>query len=469
MAQVEHDRMRRPRGPGRRGPWDSEEGIALIVALIVTIILVAITLQFSYTTTIDLKLVRNQSRDIRSFFAARGGITLAKAHLQDDLLDEGESGSDSYHDEWAGAAPLPDETESSLEQEDLLGYEGGSFHQNIGETALEYRIRDEDGKICINNLALEELKLQSGGESEEAPEGDEGPGGELKPGEKDPGKEKPDDKNPPDNSGKKGELDPKKMAEERVEFTKKLLQSVLMQLGLDDAQAEGIVYAMEEDAPFHSVRELARYDGLTPEILNGYTDDYGYEVKGLVDLLTVYSRGTVNVNTAAREVLVAMLTEKYESDAESFADAILEYRAPNLEILEEEAAEKEEEEKNPPPPTSDDDEELEEEEEEEEEEPAGGVFNTLDDLAKEIPGLEAIFGGGEQDEPSLKAGRALKRHLGVKSRFFQVVVIAGDDPYRMEYRFVLRRGSSGGESMPVLIWEERPLPIEDEDLLEEYP
>ena len=66
-----------------------DRGVALIVALLVVAILVAVVLQFTYTTTIDLKLVKNQSRELESYYAARGVANLARAELLADLIKDG--------------------------------------------------------------------------------------------------------------------------------------------------------------------------------------------------------------------------------------------------------------------------------------------------------------------------------------------------------------------------------------------
>ncbi|MCZ6691293.1 MAG: hypothetical protein O7H41_17030, partial [Planctomycetota bacterium] len=66
-----------------------ERGIVLIIALIVLALLVVISMQITYTTTIDLKIVRNQGRELKSYYAARGVATLAIARLREDLIEDG--------------------------------------------------------------------------------------------------------------------------------------------------------------------------------------------------------------------------------------------------------------------------------------------------------------------------------------------------------------------------------------------
>ena len=398
---------------GRSQPHP-QRGVALLVALLVVAILVAITLQFTYTTTIDLKLVKNQARETKSYYAARGVVALARAHLLDDLVkDGGMFAPDSFDDGWAGGDGDP-------EAGTLLS-EGGAFHRTIGDVSLVYEIVDEDRKICVNNLALEELHIPAAGQAQS-------------PLERPPLPEEGD-------AGKPQEPDPKALAKERREVTRELIKEILIQLNVEPGDADGLVAAIEEGAPYGSMSELLTIDGVTQELLVGSADEFGSR-QGLTDFLTVYSMGEININTAPREVLVAIFAGRYGGEAAYFADAILEFRAPPLyETL---------------PDKGDNDEG---EEESQDEMPTGGVFATVDELAQRSPGLEDVFGElDEGSEEGEKPGRKLKRQLTVWSRFFSVKVTAGDTGPRREYSFVLKRGLQPDIPIPVLIWEERALP-----------
>ena len=395
-----------------------QEGVVLLVALLVLALLVTIALQFVYTTTIDLKLVRNQSRELKSYYAARGVVALARAHLLDDLVqDGGMFGADSYNDGWArgdaGGVGDPGGT--------LDFTRGGIFRKSIAEVDLEYEILDEDRKICVNNLAVDELYLPPPGQAESPLETPE-------PSEQEGTPEKPD---------------PKALAKERREMTRKFIREILVRLNLGSDEADGLVAAMEESAPYASIDDLAKIDGVTPEILHGHTDEFG-RTAGLVDFLTVYSMGEININTAPREVLVAILSEKYGQNAAFLADVVLDFRSP---------PEDEEAWQEPA--------EVEEDDSEDKEKVPAGFFTAVDELARRIPGLEDLFGEpGEEDEEGQKQGKKLKRQLTVWSRFFSVRVMAGEIAPRKEYTFVLKRGLTPEAAIPLLIWEERELPLE---------
>ena len=397
---------------------DGEGGVALIVALLVVTLLVTITLQFTYTTTIDLKLVRNQSRERKSYYAARGVVALSVAHLQEDLGQAaGAKSTDSLNDSWAGEVD-PEEPW------------GGKFERSIGEVAVEYVIEDEDRKICVNNLIVEKVYLP------EEPKEESGDGPP-------PGPKKEDDKE------KKKPPDPEALAKERREVTSELIRGLLVQPPFNFEKEEGkaLVESIVDEAPYSSILDLSLVEGITPEHLLGYSDDFG-AYPGLVDFLTVYSMGQINLNTAPREILVAIFEPKYEEEAEYYADEILEFRAPP-----------EEEEEDPP---------VEEEDPPLEEEQLGGIFKSVGDLAQEIPGLEEVFGGPDADDEEKKRGEALKHQLTVRSRFFSVKVTTGETAPRKEFSFVLKRGEKAGEAIPVLIWEERELPPRQEGE-EEFP
>ena len=407
-------RMTRPRG-GKK----DEDGIVLIVALLVVAVLMAVTLQFTYTTTIDLKLVRNQSREIQMYYAARGAVALAKALLREDLAgDPGEKSVDTVFDAWAGSAVGGDL--------DPSGSEGGTHERSIGEISLEYRIMDEDRKICLNNLVVKEVTI---------------------PQDEDP----PPDR-PIDAGGKKEEApDPKALAEERKAKTREFIRDVLTQapFHVEEEEAKEIVEAIAENAPYASIEDLAFIEGITQEMLFGFDDEFDSH-PGLVVFFTVHSMGQINLNTAPREVLIAILKPKYGvQQAEYFADEVLAFRAPPVEEM--------------PLPGKDDrpgggD---------GQDEPQGGVFKTVGDLATEIAGLEDVFGGTDDDEKQKKKGKALKNQLTVRSRFFSVKVTTGDTAPRKEFSFLLKRGKTGGDPIPVLLWEERERPPLDEE--EEFP
>ena len=398
------------------GAERDQGGIALIVALLVVVILVVITVQFTYTTTIDLKLVRNQSRELKSYYAARGVVALARARLLEDLIrDGGLFAPDSLQDPWAAGGGGSGEKEHAVTS--LIG---GKFRRTIGDVPVEYEIVDEARKICVNNLALERLSLPGSGQAE-SPREMQPPSTGAGPGS---GPNKPD-----------AEV----LAEERKEMTRKFIREILVQLEVGVSEAEGIVGAIEEGAPYSSIRDLRRVDGISPELLEGSEDEFGRK-PGLADFLTVHSWGEININTAPRQVLIAFLSTRYGEDAASYAEKILDFRDPPQDGQPEEGDATEQ----------GGDEDL---------GPSGGVFAKVDDLAREVPGLEDIFGPTEPDTPdSLSEGQKLRRQLTIWSRFFSIKVTDGDKAPRKQYTFVLKRGLTPEVPIPLILWEERELP-----------
>ncbi|MCZ6691392.1 MAG: hypothetical protein O7H41_17530, partial [Planctomycetota bacterium] len=208
------------------------------------------------------------------------------------------------------------------------------------------------------------------------------------------------------------------------------------------------VRAMEDGAPYRALAELESIDGITSRLLHGHTDEFGHHA-GLADFLTLHSMGEVNINTASREVLIACLSARFPSQAAEYADRILDYRASPVA----EPAEKPTDER--------------EDDSQESEVPRGGIFTTVDQLAREIPELADLFGGlpagsetdEEGEEPDLLSeGERLRRQLTVRSRFFSVRVVPGKPFPSKEYSFVLKRGLTPDIPIALLLWEERDLP-----------
>ncbi len=394
---------------------DTRKGVALIVALVVTVILVTIVLSSSYTTRIDLKLVRNQKRDLQGYFAARGAIALARTRLRADLIrDGGVFAPDSLNDPWAAGIPGED------------GTRPGIFREVLGDLTVEYEIVDEDRKICLNNLAVQAIRLPKPGDAK-SPIREGIPSSESLP----PGEGKPEKSTSPDTSAAIDDL--KGMAKERREMTRRFIEVLLVELGLSEGAAGAVAGQIEKGAPYLSVGELLRVDGVSPKLLYGEVLRDRSRTPGLRDFLTIYSMGAVNLNTAPPEVLRAVLSEISPGEAEEFAKWIIEYRetpVPEPEAKEEPSASEGEEEDTPP---------------------RGGVLAKIEDLA-EVPGLMDIF---DRSAPDAPGNLAWKRQLTVWSRFFSVRVRVHGGSFEREYAFVVKRGLTPDQPIPVLIWEER--------------
>jgi len=83
---------------------------------------------------------------------------------------------------------------------------------------------------------------------------------------------------------------------------------------LSDGLAIEIIDARKEKS-FRVVEELLSVDGIDEDLFYGKEDD-----PGLIDFITVWGRGKVNVNTASEEVLEALIGE------ESIVERIIDFR-----------------------------------------------------------------------------------------------------------------------------------------------
>jgi general secretion pathway protein K len=120
--------------------------VALILVVWVTVILVAIVGEFSYSMRTEVNITRNFKEEEEAYQLALAGIEQAKAEIlsvktneivylnEDDVLVFGADEED-------------DEDKEKLERNDKLG--NGSF---------KYTITDEDGKLNINTVSLDQLK-----------------------------------------------------------------------------------------------------------------------------------------------------------------------------------------------------------------------------------------------------------------------------------------------------------------------
>jgi len=232
-----------------------ERGIALIVVLLVIIIIVAVTVQLNYGTRSDVYEAANFSDGIRLTYIAKSGFNYGIAWL---LVDK--TVQDTLTDEWADPHRISDKSEEL--------FSGGGF---------EVVIEDESGKIPINKLVQGNTVNQ---------------------------------------------------------FIRDMMIRLLKEppIALDPKQAEDIVDAMKDwmdadgdvtgggaentyyhsltvpydvkNGPLDSLEELLMIKGVTEQIYYGTE-----ESPGLRRLLTIYSDGKININTAPRRVLRVLAPE----------------------------------------------------------------------------------------------------------------------------------------------------------------
>jgi general secretion pathway protein K len=108
----------------------NQRGVALLVVLMVVALLTITVMEFTYSVQIDMHRTRNALHALQAQLLARSGVNLAEGFL---MADE-EANYDAYSEEW------------------WLGLVEFCKGVQLDETTLiRCRVRDESGKININN------------------------------------------------------------------------------------------------------------------------------------------------------------------------------------------------------------------------------------------------------------------------------------------------------------------------------
>jgi general secretion pathway protein K len=236
-----------------------ERGVALVLALAVTVLLVSLVVDFSYTMMVDLTLAANLRDEQKAFYAARSGVELARHLLQKD-----DPAYDALDEDWA-----------------LLNEHPG-FISEDDEGKFKVNIEDEAAKIPINDLiAGDKVNLVRRSQLERLFEVLE-----LDPHLIDPIIDWLDPDNNPEPFGAEDEY----------------------------YQTLSPPYPCK-NGPLAALEELLLVKGMTEEILYG-TD----EKKGLIHFLTLYADGKVNINTASAEVLQSLSDKIDKSLAQAIID-----------------------------------------------------------------------------------------------------------------------------------------------------
>lgn len=231
---------------------DSSGGVALILVIWVMIVLIAIVTEFSYSMRTELNITKNFKDEEEAYQLALAGIEYAKAEMMS-----------------AGIIH-----EVSLNEDGVLIFDRDAPEPvragKLGGGGFEYTINDEDRKLDINIATHEQLKYiftKSGLD--------------------------PDDASAVADSiidwRDSNDLHRLNGAEEDY------------YRGLDDP------YSCK-DGLFDTIEELLLVKGMTEEILYGsMVDEEEKQFTGVADAITVNGTSKVNVNTAPREVIEAVM------------------------------------------------------------------------------------------------------------------------------------------------------------------
>ena len=106
---------------------NNEQGMALLLVLIVVTLLTSILMELSYSTLIEQRLAETFRDNTRAYFLARGGITAGQKLL---LTDNNEY--DAHTEAWAG----------------------GISSYPVGEGFVSLTVKDLNGQLGINSLVV---------------------------------------------------------------------------------------------------------------------------------------------------------------------------------------------------------------------------------------------------------------------------------------------------------------------------
>ena len=112
----------------------SETGVALVLTLLITAILVTLIIETNYSTQVDLRIAGNFRNDLQALYLAKSGVNIAISYLKYDLQN---TETDDLTEDWAKSyPPLP-----------------------VGDGFVNVKIEDENGKIDINKVVKEDGKV----------------------------------------------------------------------------------------------------------------------------------------------------------------------------------------------------------------------------------------------------------------------------------------------------------------------
>jgi general secretion pathway protein K len=236
----------------RRVLENEKGGVALILVLWVMVILVAIVGEFSYSMRTEVNITRNFKEEEEAYQLALAGIERAKIEIL--------SAKDSSY--------------VYLNEDGILIFEKGD-EEPVREGKLEtgvfsYTIKDEDGKLNINNASRAQLRYIVSTTTGLEPQ----------------------------------EIDT--VVDSIIDWRDTNDLHMLNGAEEDYYRSLEKLYSCK-DGPFYIIEELLLVRGVTPEIFFGsHGEEEEKENKGLIHYLTTWDVNRININTAPREVLEAV-------------------------------------------------------------------------------------------------------------------------------------------------------------------
>jgi len=249
-----------------KNPITNKKGVALILVLLMVSVIVVLTLQLNVSSRSQVHEAANLGDGIRVLYIAKSGLFAGMGLLSEDRGD-----ADTLNEAWARTDALSEQSKS---------YFDGGY--------VELVIEDETGKININKLVA---------------------GNAF-------------------NGSIKGLLT-RLLTQPQFQIQEREIEDLLNAIkdwidadsevtatGAENAYYQGLgkSYAVR-NGPMESIDELLMVRGVTRELFYGTA-----ERPGLARLLTVQGEGSVNINTAPKEVLRALAPSITEDVANRMDD-----------------------------------------------------------------------------------------------------------------------------------------------------
>lgn len=247
-----------------------EEGAVLVISMWILIILTLLALSAGRRTSIELKLLRHHLHRAQAFYLSKAGLERIYAEKKGD-----ENGYDALNEEWSNKLKAGNEPEFKD-----FAFANGKFTVRYDyfesldeEPQALYGMQDEQSKLNINKIlddadsrakefkALLETVLKSN-------------------------------------------ADAQALVDKFLDWIDS--DNAARPKGREDYSGPGIT---PKNKPLERLEELLMIEGFTPEI-----------VSKLVNYITIYGDGTININSAPREIFLAL------GLSEEAARRILSYR-----------------------------------------------------------------------------------------------------------------------------------------------
>lgn len=267
------NRARNRLRPPRQDP--NEDGVALIIVLMVLTLSMVLVLQLAFTSKVELRIAKNNRDEDQVYFALRAGVLQAMAQLRYDATTEGGTDTDSPSDAWASA----------------------NASNSYGGVQVTVEIEDESRRFNLLHLTRLGNKAQEKKFVEKSRESMESLLADFR-------------------AGTYAEISPSVARSITKKFEDWVNRNDQHQFVPAPTESGNKILTLDELL-------LLADDDITPFLLYDQWDEDGEVLlPGLSRYITVWSKGKVNINTAELPVLRALFSDRNRDEAEK----ITEYR-----------------------------------------------------------------------------------------------------------------------------------------------